>query len=597
MAYRSVDEFRHALAGLALDNPRMVLPDGTVVEDVSREDIMELMKAQSMASSGMSRPTTSRRSRSKRKKKGRRKARVLKSDYAIIGRAIGGLRDLCPGLDWDTVMAQVGGQKPGEGKYEALFKGMGLTPALARAVVAGIDELGFDTRHRAPKTAEEKELARMVLFEVGGVSCPLYNNPSAARGNPGYAIPGNFPASDYTWGPEPRLAHWTSYPQYSYDQFYRPNTPRTPDPGASARGSREAGTGTSIAVCNGAGCPTCGAHPGEKCVTARGNPTRPHAARRRRARRNPRVVPIPPSAAGAEPVPWEMAQNAGPYLPEMYPYGMRGRPKTYALNNPSYGGGLDARCPTCKAKPGHDCVTASGKAASKTHVARRKASRRKSGRAQREREEAFVRAWAASRRSRKSAEEAAIEELKALWPKYKGKKKALPWGRAPHRPWRKWRNFVYQNLPATVRHLSRSKKNPARPNPISEFDRHAAMRAGGTLSGGTEWPVMVPHWSAERNRQQAITALQFMARGFGDPSTYATYVKRLAAIYPPEDSANKPIWSFFRRNRDAIKAKSRGRMPTMKTLRKVRPSRAAANPSRHHLRPRLRRMERVHEDE
>jgi hypothetical protein len=65
-------------------------------------------------------------------------------------------------------------------------------------------------------------------------------------------------------------------------------------------------------------CPTCGAYAGERCITNTG--------------RNPVAIPL--STWPAQEEPWPMAQNAGPFLPQMFPYGQGGRPATYALNNP-----------------------------------------------------------------------------------------------------------------------------------------------------------------------------------------------------------------------------------------------------------------------
>lgn len=47
----------------------------------------------------------------------------------------------------------------------------------------------------------------------------------------------------------------------------------------------------------------------------------------RRSRKNP-------SAARAKAQRWAMPRNAGPYLPEMYPYGVGGVPASYAVGNP-----------------------------------------------------------------------------------------------------------------------------------------------------------------------------------------------------------------------------------------------------------------------
>jgi hypothetical protein len=182
------------------------------------------------------------------------------------------------------------------------------------------------------------------------------------------------------------------------------------------------------------------------------------------SRKNPVAIPL--STARAQRVPWPMAQNAGPFLPEMYPYGMGGRPYTYALNNP-----IDARA------------------------------------------------------------------------------------------------------------------------------RRAAAEAGFTLRG-TRWPMMVPYWSPEKNRQHAIQAvLGFIQMRRGNEKDYPAVLRKLASIYDPEFPANEEIWERYediredvRERRDRAKGKKKKELtallrclPTMKTLSRVEPMRqqmmrAAANP-------------------
>jgi hypothetical protein len=298
-----------------------------------------------------------------------------------------------------------------------------------------------------------------------------------ARRNPvpGIAGAGRYPVQDFMFAPAPKIANWTSYPQYSYDQFYRPNTarisniyeevpvtsqiptvfavtPRTPslavqtpmfsaqtattdaaspmkavstfavknprrrghaNPQGAGVGPRFAhpfrdtiylgrfgkfdgwwvprteGLGSfaarygpegheyaSVAVSSwedflareaqvkrkyghtlhpwtemyeslrrirpdlvetsaknpAPDCPTCGAYAGERCITNTGRPTSRVHRSRSRARLNPVAIPL--STWPAQEEPWPMAQNAGPFLPQMFPYGQGGRPATYALNNP-----------------------------------------------------------------------------------------------------------------------------------------------------------------------------------------------------------------------------------------------------------------------
>lgn len=93
-----------------------------------------------------------------------------------------------------------------------------------------------------------------------------------------YMIPLQFPAGlyDYAEPPGP-FAHWTSGPAYSYEEFARAN-PRPKREKRAPRGDRKS-----------------------------------------RAKRN----------VGGRPQGYDVADNAGPFLPEMFPYGAEGRPTAY----------------------------------------------------------------------------------------------------------------------------------------------------------------------------------------------------------------------------------------------------------------------------
>lgn len=110
-----------------------------------------------------------------------------------------------------------------------------------------------------------------------------------AKNNPSTEIPSDWSSDLWQWAPKPTLAHWTSYPTYAYQQFYRANP------------------------------------------------------RRVKARKNSEVD-VPTSSSEAKAVPWKYAQNAGPFLPEMFPYGQGGRP--YVYGNPAEEVSV-LTCPTC----------------------------------------------------------------------------------------------------------------------------------------------------------------------------------------------------------------------------------------------------------
>ena len=385
--------------------------------------------------------------------------------------------------------------------------------------------LGLDLRASIPVLQRgtppyDYVIACLRIFLGGEDEYPPYAGPPAegivARENPwpGMAGSGRYPVQDFMFAPAPKLANWTSNPQYSYDQFYRPNTARlvgsgydvpaatqipqvetvstrvapSYEPSATAsmpalsptlrakgnprrrRRAAERGAGmTEIVTCRG----VMGPHPKRRedlCFMVDGEPVCVECYHETLedlptiSRKNPVAVPL--STARAQRVPWPMAQNAGPFLPEMYPYGMGGRPYTYALNNP-----IDARA------------------------------------------------------------------------------------------------------------------------------RRAAAEAGFTLRG-TSWPMMVPYWSPEKNRQHAIQAvLGFIQMRRGNEKDYPAVLRKLASIYDPEFPANEEIWERYediredvRERRDRAKGKKKKELtallrclPTMKTLSRVEPMRqqmmrAAANP-------------------
>lgn len=217
-----------------------------------------------------------------------------------------------------------------------------------------------------------------------------------AKSNPSYPIPLDFPVERYTYAPAPTLAHWTSYPKYSYEMFTRPNPALRPVPDHIPKTPRSAATHISAI-----GRP--GEWPIGDLYHARlaliysmspsherwrawsGNMDREkilravkkhypqydwdtwfHAkmkAKQRRAEKNPKpsipyadwraallraearkdkkLVRILQAAmdlgavqqtrqAVAQQNPFDFTpKNAGPYLPDMFPYGIGGRPQTY----------------------------------------------------------------------------------------------------------------------------------------------------------------------------------------------------------------------------------------------------------------------------
>ena len=73
--------------------------------------------------------------------------------------------------------------------------------------------------------ARKKKWGRRVLNNPDVPWTRAFNNPTilVTRGPDRYQIPSDWPEEDFQWGKQPRLAQWTGYPQYSYEQFYRTN--------------------------------------------------------------------------------------------------------------------------------------------------------------------------------------------------------------------------------------------------------------------------------------------------------------------------------------------------------------------------------------
>ena len=623
MAFRNIDELRHAMAGLALDNPRMRLADGTVVE-LTVDEMRELMGDDISLSLGQGRPAKRKRP-SRRKKRSPRVQPKISPEYAMqkakrkapsaqmtmsqagrIGAALGNMEAYAPQA-WARVLAHRGkGKIPKELTHKHLLHKLGIQNFNhAAEIEAALSTTGL-LKYNEPGTPEHKQADDIVRTYIQWGP----GDEQQAVGNPRYDIPLPYPVEDYQWAEPPVLAHWSSYPQYSFDQFYRPNTPRTPYTGGP-QASAKAGTGTSVAICNGAPCPSCGSPRGMGCVTASGNPTRPHAARRRSARQNPnkrirkkhgkaftvfhadhgistkqmqhiqkvlkarapqgffikqvsipkRLGPVPNALYGPDsgdrPVSegqvhymdragrgWEDRMIDAPVRPINYvqTIGIREGDKFTLFT--VYGGPLAPQNPADPNNPDPE----------------------------------GARKWW-SEHALSSQQWAGKNPAPVPIPPSSAKAKPVDWPMAqnagPFLP----EMFPYGQGGRPKTYSGLALDNPARPNPISEFDRAAAARAGGTLTGSMGWPVKVPHWSAAKNRKQALIALQFMARGFGKRADYPKFARKLAALYPPESSSNREIWSFYTKHRTQMGK----RMPTMASLRKVKPQRirrAAANPRR-----------------
>lgn len=343
--YRNIGQFRRALSGAIQGrrNPKVTFTDGTVA-DMTMAEFQEFRKSAGLVetpAAPAADPFSGRRSGSYGFGSGRapqgtgaalmsrysggrkqtaKRGRVLGS-YERIVRSVGGFKSLCPNINLDTVVPP-----QGVTKSEFVLKKLGLTPAKEKRVAAlmksegvlqttnspafsirtygmGVTSDEFQVIMQSPKVpsadkerlkraaiAAARDAAKGILFREAGITCPInleaIKNP---RRGGGYAIPANN-GLRIPYGHDPTVANWTSYPQYSYDMFYRSN-------------------------------------PAKKRKTPQRDSKGRFLKKGKRGRKNP-------SAARAKAQRWAMPRNAGPYLPEIYPYGVGGVPASYAVGNP-----------------------------------------------------------------------------------------------------------------------------------------------------------------------------------------------------------------------------------------------------------------------
>lgn len=424
-----------------------------------------------------------------------------------------------------------------------------------------------DSGQRGPRGGKRMAHAR----------CVARHNPIPGHG--GMAIPGDYPDSDYVWGPDPEMANWTSYPEYSYEQFYRTNPSAAQEfafmgASRSLQPRREVGAddiylgsdkvGYVERVPWGGGSYRLDVYLvdpesdfsiqhmvtvkpeqynefmhawwrvyGSRVLSqgfggqaiGRANP------RRRRSHR----VTRNPSAAQARPVYMKMPQNAGPYLPEMYPYGYGGKPAEYTTApKKAKKNSASARYVVVKAD-GTPCqaqvYTGPGRSF-----------------------------WGDDEFTTQSA--ASVGEIIEMI--------------GPHGVIELYEVIVAAGPMSTTRKADRghvrrvykmAKKNRGPRGGYSAAERDALPPEAFLKPSTRKWPVS--------DRQHAEYAIQYMARGFGNRSEYPSLIRRLADHYSPEDAKNRSIWTFYRQQRAGIQSISGVPMPTVRELR-----RAAANPRR-----------------
>jgi hypothetical protein len=360
-----------------------------------------------------------------------------------------------------------------------------------------------------------------------------------ARGNPwprkgGMAIPGDYPDSDYAVGPDPQLANWTSYPEYSYESFYRTN------PAAQARRNFLGFGGKKAAPKQVEESPEitqlrasrkqlkaqlAGAEPrSDLWFTLLGDLNTVE----RRLERLLSGARLNPSAAASRPVYEQMPDNAGPYLPQMFPYGQGGRPASYepkAKKNPFF----------------RDAWAPSGKV------------------------------WEHRRWHLAAHEQRSVAPEVFYWsnledafqtddPQEQEDAAGLSFQRTPQGGWR-WSHDdgmggTYRHEAQLVANRTRSRFNPGGKG---QARTNRGKRSAFLKPSAQSWPV--------GDRKHALIALQYMTRGLGKASEYPELVTALAARYPAENSANREIWTFYRKHREHIEVKAGRSMPTMRELR------------------------------
>jgi hypothetical protein len=433
-----------------------------------------------------------------------------------------------------------------------------------------------------------------------------------ALNNPGYAIPPEYPRSDYTWGPDPRMANWTSYPTYSYEQFARanPDNPRRrrshrvtriyfwgPSyeqsdvfiadnrPGwedAYDRMAAVAGEASGFIEVAGSrnnprtwrGAQSKKTRAGK--LTKRQRAQRRHFKAQRRASREPTYfrsgVEFPEGAyVGYVPkkAPWKETM-ADIYGAEEAREMSRARTVRYkreaAMGKGSHSGMLRAYSDLRHALAAviepewveEQFPPVSAARDWPNHYLR----------------EHVLDLWELAEQEGVVLPEsvAAVSNPKKFAPNpFAGVPTPyqMPDNAGPYLP--EMYPYGVGGRPATYKI---AKKNRGPRGGYSESEREALPSSAFLKPRTRSWPVS--------DREHAEIAIQYMTRGFGRPAEYPMLIQRLALAWSPEDQANRSIWTYYRRNKEKIEAKAEAPMPSVAELRRYavhRMSRpAVANP-------------------
>ena len=248
-----------------------------------------------------------------------------------------------------------------------------------------------------------------------------------------------------------------------------------------------------------------------------------------RSRRNPQTKVYPGPWIGY-PKYYEVASNAGPFTPEIFPFGQAGRPATYTVV-PSEATQIKQLLPVKVVKN--------------------------------------------PRRNPSYA-------IPLQFPKWEYD----VWAAKPTQAnWTTYPTYSYQQFYRT---------NPAKRNRQTRegyIEHGSGPRGGLTPAERKSIPSQMFLEPKTRSfpvqdRNHAWIAVQYMTR-FHIPNA-PTLIRRLAKFYPPSDPQNAKIWDRYKRLRKKIEKMSGKNMPTFSQLKGRKARKAAANPQRRRRAPSLR---------
>lgn len=167
--------------------------------------------------------------------------------------------------------------------------------------------------------------------QIEDLGSAVYQNPQPWWPHPSMMIPSDWPPEMYQYAPKPILGHWTTNPEYVYEQFARDNglldDIRSGKAIDSYIAGKKGGLTAIISYYDGRIVKVHGVAAKSLAEHRRRTWYEQHGIKNpRRSRRNPQPLRTKPQPVL---VYVDVPTNAGPYLPEMFPYGVGGRPVEY----------------------------------------------------------------------------------------------------------------------------------------------------------------------------------------------------------------------------------------------------------------------------